>query len=251
MKKYFLFFSCFFVIFAFAAYSQPNQEPNIADSTTKTPNVKNLNESKPTIEKFVAAPAILQLGQEIVLTWETENAISVGILPGIGRVEKNGEITLAPTKSITYKISAIGWDTIVHRSLEISVMEPPDMLAPPPPMLRKQGDKKIFNIAFQTNKSGIPSSAEADLNDLFSVLEKKSNMIIQISGHTDNKGNEKFNTKLSLERAEAVKSYLVEKGIDEWRISTLGSGSSEPLAPNTTLEGRLKNRRIEIIVLKD
>jgi len=66
-----------------------------------------------------------------------------------------------------------------------------------------------------------------------------------IVGHTDNVGSPATNKKLSADRAESVKRYLVEKGIDESRISTRGAGDTQPVASNKTAEGRAKNRRIE------
>jgi outer membrane protein OmpA-like peptidoglycan-associated protein len=64
-------------------------------------------------------------------------------------------------------------------------------------------------------------------------------------GHTDNQGNKAKNKQLSADRAEAVKNFLVEKGISESRITTSGMGDSKPVASNKTPEGRAQNRRIE------
>ncbi len=206
---------------------------------------------QPHIKYFTAAPAILQLGQSLTLNWRVTDAISAGILPGIGTVEPEGSLALMPTSSITYTLKAVGWDTVIQRSVSISVEPAPEILSPPPPMLRKQGDKVILSIQFKTNSQEIPESAEADLNDLFRVLKKLPRLVVQITGHTDRKGNEEFNTKLSFSRAESVQTYLIEKGIEPTRLFVSGVGSSEPLMPNTSREGRLKNRRIEITVLTD
>ena len=76
-------------------------------------------------------------------------------------------------------------------------------------------------------------------------------MIIQISGYTDNTGNTQDNIVLSEARANAVKKYLSNKGIDNNRIIAKGYGSSNPKASNDTAEGRANNRRVEIMVLKN
>jgi outer membrane protein OmpA-like peptidoglycan-associated protein len=99
----------------------------------------------------------------------------------------------------------------------------------------------------------LPSSAKLtdtyvkELSSLVKVL-KAENKEIEITGHTDASGNPLVNQSLSLKRAEAVKAYLVENGIESSRISTLGYGSSEPIADNQTQAGRAQNRRIDVKV---
>ena len=73
---------------------------------------------------------------------------------------------------------------------------------------------------------------------------------VVITGHTDNVGSQKFNQVLSLKRAQAVKNWLVRKGIASNRMRTVGKGENEPVASNDTAEGRLENRRIEFYVEK-
>ena len=68
-------------------------------------------------------------------------------------------------------------------------------------------------------------------------------------GHTDSVGSDAYNQKLSVRRAEAVKAYLVNKGVDKARVYTEGKGESQPVADNKTKEGRAKNRRVEIEVV--
>jgi len=75
-------------------------------------------------------------------------------------------------------------------------------------------------------------------------------LIVQISGHTDNVGSDSSNQKLSTERANKVREYLLSKGIDEKRITSKGYGASKPIAPNTTDEGKKKNRRVDLLVLE-
>ena len=73
-------------------------------------------------------------------------------------------------------------------------------------------------------------------------------MIIAV-GHTDSKGTDAYNQKLSIRRSEAVKAYLLDKGIEKNRIYTEGKGESQPVADNSTKEGQAKNRRVEIEVV--
>jgi OmpA-OmpF porin, OOP family len=76
------------------------------------------------------------------------------------------------------------------------------------------------------------------------------NMVVEVSGHTDNRGNKESNEHLSKDRANAVVVYLMDKGIDEYRFKTMGYGSSLPVDNNETESGRLNNRRVEFKILE-
>ncbi|MFN6944356.1 MAG: OmpA family protein [Cytophagaceae bacterium] len=108
----------------------------------------------------------------------------------------------------------------------------------------------LENVYFDTNKSDLKKEALPALEELFSVLNSNKDIHIEICGHTDNSGNEKANHKLSQQRAEAVRQWLIKKGIDPGRLSAKGFGADEPIADNATIEGMQLNRRIEINVFK-
>lgn len=103
----------------------------------------------------------------------------------------------------------------------------------------------LEGIVFQTSKSEITSTSAANLEKAFNILYQNPEIAVEIRGHTDNVGNHNYNLKLSLSRAEAVREYLVRRGIDPQRISSRGFGFAKPIVPNDTPEGRQKNRRIE------
>lgn len=109
---------------------------------------------------------------------------------------------------------------------------------------------ELKNIFFDFDKSDLKPSSLPELNRLLDFLNKNSNVKIEISGHTDNVGNENYNQSLSQKRAEAVQQYLINNGVDENRLKAVGFGSSAPTTTNQTEEGRQKNRRVEIKVLK-
>ena len=109
----------------------------------------------------------------------------------------------------------------------------------------------LDNVYFDTGKSTLKPTSNKALNDLVEVLKLKSNMFIEIQGHTDNVGTEESNLKLSQDRANAVKNYLVNKGIVSDRITSIGYGQSVPIADNNTEEGKAKNRRTSLKVLKE
>lgn len=108
---------------------------------------------------------------------------------------------------------------------------------------------RLKQLAFPLGKATIPLAALpllTKVNETLRVLGKDSS--IEIQGHTDSLGDVTSNQKLSEERALAVKSYLIAKGIDERNIKTVGFGQTKPIAINKTEEGRAQNRRVDIII---
>ena len=104
---------------------------------------------------------------------------------------------------------------------------------------------KIEGITFETDKDTIRKSSRKTLDNAVKVLTDYPDIRIEISGHTDDQGERDYNVDLSQRRAEAVKTYLVEHGIDESRIKTVGYGPDRPIDSNDTKSGRGNNRRIE------
>ena len=102
---------------------------------------------------------------------------------------------------------------------------------------------------FDFNKSVVKPEGKAKLDDLVGKIKDISLEVIIAVGHTDSVGGDAYNQKLSIKRSEAVKAYLVSKGIEKNRVYTEGKGEKQPVADNKTSEGRAKNRRVEIEVV--
>jgi len=102
------------------------------------------------------------------------------------------------------------------------------------------------HISFGTNNAKLTAASNASLDKVVTIMNENPGLRIRIEGHTDNKGDADANMKLSQDRAAAVKTYIVSKGISEDRITTEGFGGTQPVADNNTATGRTKNRRIEI-----
>jgi outer membrane protein OmpA-like peptidoglycan-associated protein len=109
---------------------------------------------------------------------------------------------------------------------------------------------KIENIYFETASAILLPASDTSLNSLVNQMKKNPNVKIEISGHTDNVGEASYNLKLSQDRAKAVMDYLVANGIKINRMTYKGYGSTKPIAPNTTTEGKALNRRVEFTILK-
>lgn len=102
---------------------------------------------------------------------------------------------------------------------------------------------------FDVNKSVVKPEGKAKMDDLVSKIKGINLEVIIAVGHTDSDGSDAANQKLSVARAEAVKAYLVSKGIEKNRVYTEGKGEKQPVADNKTKEGKAKNRRVEIEVV--
>jgi OOP family OmpA-OmpF porin len=102
---------------------------------------------------------------------------------------------------------------------------------------------------FDSDKALLKKEGKAKLDDLSSKVKDLNLEVVIAVGHTDAQGNEEYNQKLSVKRADAVKSYLAGKGIDAARIYTEGKGKGQPVADNKSEAGRAKNRRVEIEVV--
>ena len=107
----------------------------------------------------------------------------------------------------------------------------------------------LDDVHFDFGKATLRAESYEELEELYIFLKRKPHIEIEIAGHSDNIGNDEDNLRLSQQRANSIKSFLVRKGIDPTRISAKGYGASEPIADNNTAEGRQLNRRTEVRLL--
>lgn len=104
----------------------------------------------------------------------------------------------------------------------------------------------VADVLFEFDKSEIKSEFVPELNGWVEYFQKNAGETAVIYGHTDNIGNADYNQKLSEKRAQAVVDYMVQRGVDASRLTAQGIGASQPVAANETVEGRQKNRRVEM-----
>ena len=156
--------------------------------------------------------------------------------------------------------AAVGCDGALVRAAPA----PAPIVAPPPPVARPApapaptpapqppAATKVTYAAdafFDFDKAVLKPEGKAKLDDLVGKIQGINLEVIIAVGHTDSVGTDAYNQKLSVRRAEAVKAYLVSKGIEKNRVYTEGKGEKQPVADNKTAEGRAKNRRVEIEVV--
>ena len=119
--------------------------------------------------------------------------------------------------------------------------------------VKKDGNALVINlpggVTFASDSANITSSFYSALNGIAQSLNNYPETRIQVNGYTDSTGNDAHNQELSERRANAVAQYLIAQGVSSSRIVANGFGSSNPIASNSTQEGRLQNRRVEIKIL--
>ena len=108
----------------------------------------------------------------------------------------------------------------------------------------------LHNVFFDVGQSTLKTKSYKELDELAEFMMQQKSMVIEVAGYTDNVGTEAANLKLSQARAVVVRNYLIKKGIRADKIQAKGYGSSNPVAPNDTPQGRQQNRRTEIHILK-
>ena len=109
----------------------------------------------------------------------------------------------------------------------------------------------LDHLIFAQGRSVIDPKSYAQLDEVVEMMKENSHIEIQLEGHTDNVGSSKANLKLSEDRVEAVKRYMVDKGLSKGRIQTKAFGGTQPLRNEMTPEARSQNRRVEMRILKD
>ncbi len=153
--------------------------------------------------------------------------------------------------------AAVGCDgALVAAAAPVAPAAAPAAAAPAAPVApvapAPVGASKVTFAAdafFDFDKSVLKPEGRAKLDDMTSKIRDVNLEVIIAVGHTDSVGTAAYNQRLSIRRAEAVKAYLVSKGIERNRVYTEGKGKTQPVADNKTKEGRAKNRRVEIEVV--
>jgi outer membrane protein OmpA-like peptidoglycan-associated protein len=169
---------------------------------------------------------------------------------GITNAQGTFTIDLPTGQVYDIRIKSIG-EEIEYNELEIPTLEEGQRFQDVVLTITYEAPKTftLTSIQFETGKAELKKESYPILEDLLELMTLKPKMKIQISGHTDSDGDEAANLLLSQQRADAVKKYLVSKGISTTRISAIGYGETKPVADNSTTEGKAKNRRTEIKIL--
>jgi|SRR5450830_1156448 len=175
-----------------------------------------------------------------------------------GTAWKNGTNELCWRDSNwTPATAAVGCDGAIVAPVAVpapvaSKAAPAPVAAAPAPVPQPPAATKVTYAAdafFDFDKAVLKPAGKAKLDDLVGKVKDINLEVIIAVGHTDSVGGDAYNQKLSVKRSEAVKAYLVSKGIEKNRVYTEGKGEKQPVADNKTKDGRAKNRRVEIEVV--
>jgi OmpA-OmpF porin, OOP family len=169
------------------------------------------------------------------------------------RTGADGKCSLKLPPGATYTIQMVMMgDTTDYSEMEIPALRPGQYFTQPYLVDIEYDAPRLFtldHVQFDFGKPTLRPSSYPELNEIAEYMALKKDSRFEIAGHTDNVGKDADNLKLSQARAEAVKAYLVKKGIEPARLLAKGYGASAPVADNSTEEGRQQNRRTEVKTL--
>ncbi len=170
-----------------------------------------------------------------------------------GLSDSTGKFTLRLPTGAKYEIYILGFqDSIIYNVLDIPALKENQFVKNPIKVNIQFEPPKSFvldNCTFETGKATLKPEAYPVLDELVEYLKRKDDERIELGGHTDNVGKPEANMILSTNRAKAVMTYLLTKGIAAERVSAKGYGMTVPIAENDDAEGRAQNRRTEVKIL--
>lgn len=170
-----------------------------------------------------------------------------------GLSDSTGKFTLRLPTGAKYEIYILGFqDSIIYNVLDIPALKENQFVKNPIKVNIQFEPPKSFvldNCTFETGKATLKPEAYPVLDELVEYLKRKDDERIELGGHTDNVGKPEANMILSTNRAKAVMTYLLTKGIAAERVTAKGYGMTVPIAENDDAEGRAQNRRTEVKIL--
>jgi len=193
----------------------------------------------PTIS-LSANPASVEHGQCATLTWSSTNASTVSIDQGVGQVDPSGSKEVCPLSSTQFTITAAGEHGSKEASTTVEVTELAAAVV-------------IFPEAalFESGKSALKPEGKQKIEEYREQAKDQLSSAdhVMITGYTDNVGGTDSNSALSQQRAAAVRDHLISLGADPQKFQVSGAGEANPIADNSTEEGRAQNRRVEVEVV--
>jgi OOP family OmpA-OmpF porin len=233
-------------------WETPNQHIVTADKSADT-LVAKTKACQPPVVKFSADPAEIFPGKCATLTWSSKNVQKAEIDQDVGAVAASGSKEVCPKGTTPYILTATGTGGTVSETATVTVKAPPPPPPPPAvapvvvPVVAPKAAMVTLRVNFDTNKYTIRPADLAELQKAIEFAKKNPDAKIHVVGYTDSTGSAKLNQKLSENRAEAVKKYLVGEGpIAGEKITSEGKGAADPVGDNKTKEGKFLNRRVEI-----
>jgi len=188
-----------------------------------------------------------QKGEEVLFRGEKTDTVIRGFSNAAGKIK----ILLPPGDNYIVSLKAIS-DTTKYAVVAVPALKEEEYFTDPwivTIKFRLAKTYRLDNVHFDIDKASLRPDSYTQLTDLFEYLERHPDIKVEIAGHTDNTGTAAHNLKLSQDRANTIRDYLLKKGIKPTQITAKGYGAADPVADNTTEEGRQLNRRTEVRIL--
>ncbi len=197
---------------------------------------------------LTASPASIERGNSATLVWSTANAQEVTIDPQLGSVSASGSRAVRPTDSTTYRLTAKGAGGSASASARVTVTVPP--VAPERPRPRPTEEsldalwaRQIKSIYFDYDRFDVRPDQRSALDGNADFLNAHRDVQVVVEGNCDERGSAKYNLGLGDKRANALKEYLVSKGIAASRLQTISYGKEKPVCKDANEDCWQKNRR--------
>jgi peptidoglycan-associated lipoprotein len=203
--------------------------------------------ARPTVT-LQAAPATVQRGQSVTLTWSSSDATTLNLAPGVGNVAPQGSTSVSPADSVTYTITATGPGGMADASARVTVTPPPPPpAAAPQPSLDELFSRNVKDAYFDYDKADIRPDARDALSQTAQFLRSYPQVNVTVEGHCDERGSTEYNLALGDRRAQAAKDFLVSLGVTADRIDTISYGKERPTCTDHDEACWQQNRRGHII----
>ena len=213
---------------------------------------------QPPVVTFSAAPETVAPGGCSTLTWATQNVQKASIDQEVGAVSPSGSKQVCPAETTQYMLTATGTGGTIYEAATVTVTAPAPPPPPPPaakpvpaPVAAPEKAEVTLHVNFDTAKYTIRPVDRAELQKAVDFAKKHPNAKFHVIGYTDSRGGDKYNQKLSEQRAESVKKYLVGEEIAPEKITSEGKGKADPVGDNKTKEGQFQNRRVVLKIVSE
>ena len=198
-----------------------------------------------------AAPAAVNPGQTVTLSWSSTAATDLDIEPGVGKVAPQGSTPVNPNESTTYTITATGTGGTATASARVDVRAA-TAAAPPrtsgPPNVQELFDQNVRDAFFDLDKSDLRADARQSLTKDAEFLRSYPQVRVSLEGHCDERGSTEYNLGLGQRRAEAAKNFLISLGITGDRVETISWGKERPFCGEHSEDCWQQNRRAHFVM---
>ncbi len=228
----------FFLALSFCLFTTISAQQTPADSLSKMATVDV------TVTNMKGQP---MKGEQVIFRGLATGKLLSGVSDAAGKIKQ----LLPPGDTYNVSLKSIS-DTTKYASLVIPALEADEYFTDPfwvNIKFEPVRNYRLDNVHFDTDKATLRPDSYKQLAELLDYLQRHENIKAEIAGHTDNTGTDSHNKQLSQDRANTIRQYLVSKGIKADRLTAKGYGASQPVADNTTTEGRQLNRRTEVRIL--